>query len=105
MLRVVELPLRSLQTADYSTIQDVLNDINGLHSQASAILSELDILIEKVQSTKENLTMAYPKVSKWSWLRQTKTLGKLQSQIRNTTNALSTTMAALSTIQTGILQR
>jgi hypothetical protein len=106
MLRVVELALRSLQTADYSTIQDVLHDIDGLHRQASIILSELDALItEKLQSATQNATTSHPKVAKWSWLRQSKKLEKLQSQIRNTTNSLSATITALNTIQLSSLQR
>ena len=106
MLRVVELALRSLQTAEYSAIQDVLHDINGLHRQASITLSELDTLVtEKLQSPSQNATTSYPKVAKWSWLRQAKSLEKLQLQIRNITNALSATMTALNTIQLGGLQR
>ena len=106
ILRVVELALRSLQATDYSAIQDVLHDINNLHRQASITFSELDTLVtEKLQSTTQNASTSYPKVAKWSWLRQAKRLEKLQSQIRNTTNALSTTMTALNTIQLGALQR
>jgi hypothetical protein len=99
MHRVVELALRSLQTADYSAIQDVLHDINNLHRQASITLSGLYTLAtEKLRSANQNASTPYPKVAKWSSLRQAKRLENLQSQIRNTTNALSTTMTALNTI-------
>jgi hypothetical protein len=99
MHRAVELALRSLQTADYSAIQDVLHDISNLHRQTSITLSELDTLVtEKLRSTTQNASTSYPKVAKWSSVRQAERLEKLQSQIRNTTNTLSTTMTALNTI-------
>jgi hypothetical protein len=105
-LRVVELALRSLQTTDYTILQAVLHDINGLHAQASMVLSELDTFItEKLQSRNQDAATPYPKVAKWSWLRQSKNLEKIQSQIRNTSNSLSATLTALHTIQLGSLQK
>lgn len=110
MLRSVELALRSVptSTAENSAIQDVLHDIDDLHKQAFMELSELDSLTEKLQSTTPTptatATATYPKVAKWSWLRQSKNLEKLQSQMSGTTQALYGTMMALNTIQLGSLQ-